>query len=266
MDLWFFWLVYAWGFISLMAIMILLFLFGKFMVLQTRIWLLAKRGYHCVEIIGSDRVRRYYYMRPKDDHFDVNAGFFLYMPDTITKQTAILQSAKKALTSDKDPISQAILEKLDKRQREEYLRLFNEQKEEARKYFESVNNLHYHIDAVTLRWGIPTITYVGDSSEPVNYKEKEVKYSAKTLKDLYLRILLTQKYGIFRTLMIVAVITMIAVAGVLIIYYMFFSGQAKNYNNQITMCITNWNITQRQLVECVNVTGRILAQNSTLQL
>ena len=155
---------------SLILLIFILIFFGNVIWLQFRIWILAKRGYHVVEHIGEDNVRRFYYMRPKDQHFDINDGFMLFMPDSITKQQGILKKFDKRLLFDGHRIPQEVFEKLDLKQKETYLKLYEADKKEAKEYYDAVNNLHYYVDAVTLRYGIPTVTYVGTSSEPVNFK------------------------------------------------------------------------------------------------
>lgn len=255
------------GMLSFVLCILLLTMFGRLIFLQLRIWMIARRGYQQVEIIGEDRVRRYYYMRPKDDHFDVNDGFFLFMPDSITKQTAILMKASKAMAKMKKPaITNEELAKLTEAQRKAYLDRFNAEKAEMQKYFDAINNLHYKVDAVTLRWGIPTITYVGNSSEPVNFNDMRKTYDAKTLKDLYLRILLTQKYGLFKKLMVIATIALCFIAGMLFLYYLLFNGQGHNFNVNMNLCLQSWNQTQYQLTQCINQSARIAAQNSTIIL
>lgn len=255
------------GMISFVLLILLMSMFGRLIFLQLRIWMIARRGYQQVEVIGEDRVRRYYYMRPKDDHFDVNDGFFLFMPDAITKQTAILQKASKVMAKMKQPsITNDALAKLSDAQRKAYLERYELEKLEMQKYFDAINNLHYRVDAVTLRWGIPTITYVGNSSEPVNFSEMGKTYDAKTLKDLYLRILLTQKYGMFKKLMIIATIALCFIGGILFLYYLLFNGQGHDFNVNMNACITSWNTTQYQLVQCINQSARAAAQNSTIIL
>lgn len=254
------------GIVSLILLIFILIFFGNVIWLQFRIWILAKRGYHVVEHIGEDNVRRFYYMRPKDQHFDINDGFMLFMPDSITKQQGILKKFDKRLLFDGHRIPQEVFEKLSQKQKETYLKLYEADKKEAKEYYDSVNNLHYYVDAVTLRYGIPTVTYVGTSSEPVNFKTLHKTYDAKTLKDLYLRILLTQKYGIFKKIMIIAILVMSATAIILFMYYLYMSGLSGNYHTDITTCISNWNATQNSLLRCVNETARIVTQNTTFNI
>lgn len=231
------WLVL--GSLSIILIFFLFVFFGKLMWLQFRVWLLAKRGYHQVEHIGLNKVRTYYYLRPRDNKFDFKDGFYLHIPETVTKTDSILSKVPFGIRKmdDKD---------VDK---EEYERL-------ERK----ITSLVYEMDAVTLRWGIPTITYVGNDPNPVKFGEHEKVYGAQVIRDIYIRLLATQQYKKFMKIIIVGVM---ALVGIMVVLFLLYLALKSNSNN-LAVCLADLNSTKTQLVNCVNESARIMAQNRTL--
>lgn len=239
----------VWLIISTMGFLLLLILlifFGKLLLLQVKIWLLAKRGFHQVEHIGTDRVRRYFYLRPRDNKFDFLKGFYLHIPETTTKVGEVLKGVPKFYKTKN--LDTPIIDK------SEYERLAG-----------VMSSLVYKVDAVTLRWGIPTITYVGNDPNPVLFSERGKVYGAQVIRDVYLRLLATQKYDEFRKWLKYAVFGIAGLTVVLILYYFLFSTTQGNLNT----CLTGFEGAKNELVTCANRTGELLvrlAKNSTITI
>lgn len=239
-------LIIGWLIIGTVSFFVSVFtwiVFGRICWLQMRIWMLAKRGYHLVEHIGLNKVRTYYYLKPNDNKFDFKTGFYLHQPDSITKTDDVLQKTPKEFGS---------FRKFDK---------IDDSKEYA-KLEEKVKKWNYALDAVTLKWGIPIITYVGTDANPVNFTEKDKKYSAQVIRDIYIRLLATQQFGFLKKVIMIGTIALCVIALVLLGFYFIYKGQVSNMGS----CIQAWNATQSQLVSCVNQTSLIAGQNSTVIL
>jgi len=263
MDTIFYWLygLATWCIIASFLVFIGFAFFGRLIWLQMRIWLLAKRGYQQIEIIGKDNVRHYFYLRPMGDKFDINDGFYMFKPDTMTKVPHLLQRMNKNLASKFPDLDEKILKNLKDKEVDMVMERYKAEKEEYMRLVEKVDMLKYKIDVVTLRWGIPTLTYYGDNPEPIDFKEPKKIYDAKVLKGVYLRILLTQRYNEFKKWIMWGVIALCVIAVVLVIYYFLFKSNATT----ISQCMTNLNFTNGQLVQCMNQTARLMA-NATITI
>jgi hypothetical protein len=238
------WLIIASiGTVGLVATWII---YGRLIVLQTKIWTLAKRGFHLVEHIGTNRVRTYFYLRPKDNKFDFKSGFYVHYPETATKTGNLMPKPplppKGPLWKFKKP------EELDK--------LDQMDAEEAAKLEKQINKLVYDSNAVTLRWGIPIITYVGNSPYPVNFEEPDKEYGAQVIKDVYIRLLATEQYGFMRKMIIIGVLVMGVTALALLLLYFAYRTNGSN----MAMCIQNWNSTITSLTTC---TAKLAVKEAT---
>jgi hypothetical protein len=244
----------------------MVFFFGRLSWLQMRIWLLAKRGYIQVENIGEDKVRRYYYLRPKNNKFDLKGGFYLFFSETITKTTGILKRIDHDLLLKNPSYYDNLFDRLPKGEQDNFKRRVEAEKKQYKELHDYVSKLIYSVDAVTLRWGIPTITYYGTDPNPIMFSDRKKVYDAGVLNDMYLRILLTQKYSVFRKWMIFTVLALGIIAIALILLFSLMRGQA----NTIKICQQNLNSTYGQLVNCINSTayktGVVSVQNSTVNI
>jgi hypothetical protein len=229
------------GTIGFFGFVTLLLMFGGLIWLQVRIWMLAKRGYHLVEHIGLNKVRTYYYLKPNDNKFDFKTGFYMHQADATTKTNTILQSTPSEFGTFKN------LDKVSDEQ--EYKRLQ-----------EKVEKWNYSLDAVSLKWGIPIITYVGNDANPVNFTEAGKKYSAQVIKDVYIRLLATQQFNFLKKIILIGVVAMCVIGICLFLLWQLYKGQVQNTG----ACISAWNSTQYQLIQCINVTARVMGQNSTV--
>jgi hypothetical protein len=228
------------GSFSFVLLLAMLVFFGRLMKLQMKIWFLSKRGFHLVEHIGMNRVRSYFYLRPKDNKFEFREGFYLDQKDTTTKASAILPGTPSGWN----------FKKIDS---------VNDDAE-ADKLKDKISKLVYDYNAVTLKWGIPIITYVGNNPHPVNFKEPDKVYGAQVIRDVYIRLLATAQYGAMKKLITFGIIAMFATAIGLVLLYMAYRGNAAGTQN----CVHMWNATQQQLMSCINSTATIFGQNSTV--
>lgn len=266
-------------------------LFGKLMWLQFRVWLLARRGFHLVEHIGTDKVRRYFYLRPRDNKFDFNKGFYLHIPETTTKAGELIKGVPKSFKIsrlDKVKVSGKELSRFDElissiesdlvdlrvgsdkydklkallvKTRVGRDKLLEEVDEgEYKRLEESITKFKYSVDAVTLRWGIPVITYVGNDPNPILFSERDKVYGAPVIRDVYIRLLATQKYGEFNKWIRIGVVALFLVVVVLAVYYFLLSSSASN----LTVCQVSLDAVNNDLLVCVNKTAGVLAQNRTI--
>jgi hypothetical protein len=201
-------------------------MFGKLIKLQMKIWFLAKRGFHLVEHIGTNKVRTYFYLKPNDNKFEFRSGFYLHYPETTTKTSAVIPRTPKGYSFFK--LSDVANDK------------------ESERLKETVSKLVYDTNAVTLRWGIPIITYVGNNPNPINFQEPEKEYGAQVIRDIYVRLLATQNYDFMRKMIMIGLIVIGATAIGLVLLYMGYSGA----NNNMNLCIHNWNTTANNLLTC----------------
>jgi hypothetical protein len=233
------------GFFFSLAIMIF---FGKVIMLQLKIWALSKKGYHMIEHVGEDNIRRYFYMRPKDNHFEFNDGFYLHIPETITKREELLKKVPEALVK-------KIMNNEDLTEAEQ------EENKEIIKLVSIIKNLKYDREAVSLSWGIPIITYYGDNPNPVLFRERTKIYSSGVIRDMYLRLLLTLEHNrILRTLTMVF-IAMVVIGLILIVYYAVLSSATKN----VSQCQNILNYTTQRCIDLIN-RSTYHAANTTINL
>ena len=229
------------GTVSFIMVIVLIAFFGRLMSLQFKIWLLAKKGYHQVEHIGLNKVRTYYYLRPKDNKFDFKSGFYLHIPETVTKVSEVIPKIPKDL----------VMKKLDDP---------GADTAQFKALSDKINSLNYNMDAVSLRWGIPTITYVGNDPNPVLFGEHEKVYGAQVIRDIYIRLLATQQYKKLEKLIVIGVIALAFIGVALVLLYLGYNGNGKHLATALSML----NESQRNYAVCLNTTAKILAQNSTM--
>ena len=224
-----------------MALLILiLIMFGSLIWLQLRIWFLAKRGYHLIEHIGEDKVRRYFYAKPKDRKFEFDTGFYAFIPETTNYIPKIVKSVDKRLIKELPEAMQ----------------------QEIEDCANIIKDLKYDRDATTIRWGIPTITYYGSNPEPFYFQDRKKQYDAKTFRDVYLRILLTRDFNFLRRVITFGVIALFIIAITLIVIGFITSG----YSNALQTCSNNLNITNARLIDFINKTIPIVSKPSNITI
>jgi hypothetical protein len=214
------------GTIGTVLFFVLLIIFGRLIKLQVKIWLLARRGFHLVEHIGMNKVRSYFYLRPKDNKFDFKSGFYIHYPETTTKTSSFLPPTPGGY---------------------KFLK-FSELAETAEgdKLTEIVGKLVYDTNAITLRWGIPIITYVGNSPYPVNFSEPKTEYGAQVIRDVYIRLLATEQYGLMKKIIMIGLLVGAGILIALVLLYFAYKSNASN----LGLCLYNLNSTSQQLLSC----------------
>lgn len=248
------------GVVSTLALTFLLIIFGRVLISQMRVWALSKRGFYMVEHIGEDNLRRYYFMKPKEDHFDIDDGFYMFLRDTITRTGDVLEKVNPDLLKAKNVIEpeEALLLNMRPADKKKYLdRVFAEKKEFER-FHRVAHELTFKREAVTLRYGIPTVTYYGSNPSPVYFKEANKQYDSKILKNLYLRILLTQKWDEISKYMRYAMWGAIGIGVMLLLLWVTLKSQTDN----TSACLAGWNSTKDLLVSELKKCGI----NSTITL
>jgi len=222
------------GSIGTLLFLATLIFFGKLMKLQMKIWFLAKKGFHLIEHVGTNKVRTYFYLKPNDNKFDFKSGFYLHYPEATTKVRGVMPNTPSG-----------------------FKRLDQMSEVEGAKLQETVGKLIYDTSAVSLRWGIPIITYVGNSPYPVNFTEPEKEYGAQVIRDVYIRLLATEQYGFMKKIITIGMIILGVIAVALILIYFGYRSQAGN----TAMCMANWNSTAQSLINCINQTAEHVAAN-----
>lgn len=234
------------GLVSFIFLVIFIALFWKLIWLQIRVWVLSKKGFHLVEHVGEDGVRRYYYMRPYKDHFDFKDGFYMFLPEATTKSSELLKKVDKGLAED-DFYDEEVMQNLTPKQTEEYKKHAKARYEEYVGFLNVFDKVRYDASAITLRFGIPTITYYGSHPDPINFRDRKKQFDAKILKDVYLRILLTQKFKEFQKWIRIAALALAAIAVLMILYAVFLSQSI----GSVDVCLNTLNATQQKLTSCL---------------
>jgi len=220
---WIIWLIIS--SMGTVGLVLILIMFGKLLSLQVRIWFLARRGFHLVEHIGTNKIRTYFYLRPTDNKFEFRSGFYMHYPETTTKTEEILKPAPSGWKFRK-------LDDIDAK--------------EGAELQERISKLVYDTNAVTLRWGIPVITYVGNSPYPVNFAEPQKEYGAQVIRDIYIRLLATEQFGFMKKIITIGVLILGVIALALLLLGWAYSSAATNTG----ACLSNLNATVTNLVTC----------------
>lgn len=220
------------GGFSFIALIVILGLFGKIIKLQLKYWFLAKKGYIKVEHIGEDKVRRTYFLKPNEDKFDIEGGFFAFQKDSLIKDTDFFPSISKEILNKKPETELSGEEK-------EYKRLLN-----------SIGKMRFSHDAVALNWGVPTIIYYGQDVNPIKPSERKKIYDGKIFKAVYMRLLLLKEWKFIRMAFIVIMICLILL-GIFGVVNLSISNKLQKQNAQ---CINMLNETNTKYYDLINRT------------
>lgn len=182
------------GILSFGALVVIFGLFGKIIMLQTKYWFLAKKGYIKVEHIGEDKVRRTYFLKPNEDKFDIEGGFFAFQKDALIRDTDFFPKINKDLLNKKQDNELTAEEK-------EYKGLLN-----------ALGKFKFSHDAIALNWGVPTIIYYGQDVNPIKPSERKKIYDGKIFKAVYMRLLLLKEWKFIRMAFIIIMVCLIGLA------------------------------------------------------
>jgi hypothetical protein len=194
--------------------------FGKLMTHQIKRWILASKGYVEVEHISPTKVRNYFIMKPSDNKFDLSEGFFHYIPECVSKTGDIISKVDEGFFSKAPDIKPEDLEGLSDKEKEAYKKKVLAEWEEAKKLYKSINDLKYDPQLLNRKLGMPIITYYGDNPDPMNPAERDKVYGSGVIRDMFLRLLLTQRFKDFqRVIMIGLIIAGIIAIALVALYY-----------------------------------------------
>jgi hypothetical protein len=255
------------GTISFAALVLVIAVFGRLIFFQFKRWVLKNRGYVEVEHIGETGIRNYFILKPENFKFDIAGGFFHYIPESITKTGEIFQRYKGFDPLKKPMPPPEILERMTDKQKEKFWDEFNAQKTQVEKFGQLLSKLEFKQEAMTTRWGMPVITYYGDRPDPVMFRELKKQYGAGVIKDMFLRLLFTQRYEDFKKIMLFVAIGGAVISIALVGLFLVMQGvagtneQLASTNNGLVVKINECN---NYLAQYLNQTKKVTMQNSTM--
>lgn len=211
--------------------------FGKIIMLQMKIWFLAKKGYVQIDHVGDDRVHRFFYLRPSEGRFDIQNGTYVLQQDAITKVMALIKRPDNKLGKDGENGELA-------------------EDSELSEIIKSFAGRKYNKNAVTLRWGIPTIEYHGDDPMPIVPGERNKLYSAGIINNVILKILTMKNYKLFQKWLMIGAISLAVIALALI----FIGVQMRTNSLNSQSCLALLNASETQLKVCLQPLGNMTSQ------
>lgn len=256
--------LFAIFFFSAIILLILLgltwLIFGKLITLQIKRWFLASKGYIEVEHISDTKVRNYFIMKPAKNKFDIADGFFHYIPECVTRKGDILRKFDKSFLSKVPEVDPSELEGLTEKQQEEYKARMKAEYEEVKNLYKVISDLKYDPQLLNRKFGMPIITYYGDNPDPFNHSDRKKIYGSGVIKDMYLRLLLTQRFKDFQMIIAVLLISWVLVAFSLFGLYQMYKGNVTN----LGICLQQLNVTDVRYHELLNRTIEAKFQSSTI--
>jgi hypothetical protein len=235
-------------------------IFGKLIRLQIKRWLMASKGYVEVEHISATKVRNYFIMRPNNNKFDIEDGFFHYIPECVTRKGDILRKFDKSFLSKMPEIDPSDIEGLNDKEKEEYLLRVTAEWNELKGLYKVISGIKYDPQLLNRKFGMPVITYYGDNPDPINPSDRTKSYGSGVIKDMYLRLLLTQRFKDFQMIIIVLVVSWVVVAIALVGLWQVNKGTA----DSLGKCIDMLNVSETHLFDLMNQTIKQTAQSSTI--
>lgn len=235
-------------------------IFGKLMRLQIKRWFMASKGYVEVEHISDTKVRNYFILRPSKNKFDISDGFYHYIPECVTRKGDILRKFDPSFLTKVPEVEPEELEGLNDKDRELYLKRVKAEWEELKGLYKVVSGLKYDPQLLNRKFGMPVITYYGDNPDPMNYAERTKSYGSGVIKDMYLRLLLTQRFKDFQMMIAIMLISLIVVAIACFGLWRVHLTDSTNYHN----CIILVNETNTKIMTLLNQTMLQNAQSSTI--
>jgi hypothetical protein len=230
------------GIISLVFLVLGLIMFGKLIKHQSKIWLMAKKGYTQIRHIREDMNENYFFLRIRNDHFSFDDGIYMEQKDVKTKVKTILA-----------PLDYNLLKK------KEEASLTAEDKQILR-FLKSIEDSKV-MDITTLSWGIPTITYYGNNPNPVNVKDIKKVYDSKNIAAMIKRIIMTKEWKLVKLVLILCAIALVLWVILGFLDYGLMNKSTTNLGN----CLSQLNTTSIKYQELLN-TSRVynVVQNSTI--
>lgn len=217
------------GVVSLgtLLLIIIMAVYGKIIKLQLKIWIMTKRGYLLVEHV-LPQVRNYYFLRSKDGKFEFRDSFFIDLPGRVTRIKSLVHNVGfRRIKSD----------------------------EELVELRERMSNKVIDDRKINFRWGVPMITFVGDSPFPENfYKKEDDSDNPRPISELYRRLINTTRFNYIKRIITFCIIIIVISLIVAIALYFIYNQS----NNMASHCLMLWNSSQERLLGCMNNTGTVL--------
>ena len=232
--------------------------FGKLIWLQLKRWIMASKGYVEVEHISPTKVRNYFLMKPVENRFDFSDGFYHYLPECITRKGDILNKYDKSFLSKIPEIKPEELVGMSDKEQEEYKRRVLAEWNEMRNLYKVISNMNYDPQLLNRKFGMPIITYYGDNPDPLNPEKRDKAYGSGVIKDMYLRLLLTQRYKDFKLIIGVMLIALVIIA----ISNFGFWQNSKSLIQANKECLAMLNTSNNAMVDLLNQTIQAKAQGS----
>ncbi len=123
-----------------------------------------------------------------------------------------------------------------------------------------ISGLNYDPQLLNRKLGMPVITYYGDNPDPLNPADRSKVYGSGVIKDMYLRLLLTQRYKDFKLLLTLMLVALGIIAIGMIYLSASHSSDARNYGE----CIKMINTTLNNYNDILNQTLTASAQGSVV--
>jgi hypothetical protein len=235
-------------------------IFGKLMRLQIKRWFMASKGYVEVEHISDTKVRNYFIMRPSKNKFDISDGFYHYIPECVTRKGDILRKFDSSFLTKVPEVDDIELEGMNDKEKMEYVARVDAEWKELKGLYKVISGLKYDPQLLNRKFGMPVITYYGDNPDPMNYSDRTKSYGSGVIKDMYLRLLLTQRFKDFQMIVAVMLISMIVVAIAVFGLWRVHLTDATNYHN----CLAMVNETNMKMTNLLNTTIQRSLQSSTI--
>lgn len=240
-------LAFVMGILGILSLVVLVFIglfFGALIRHQSKIWLLAKRGYTQIRHIKEDMTEKYYFLRIKNEHYNFSEGIFMEQKDIRTKGKTILAPLDYDLLSRKED------------------KFLSAEEKQIKGFLQGIKDSKV-MDITTLSWGIPTLTYYASNPNPVNVKDVKKVYDAKNIAAMIKRIIMTKEWKLVKMVMILC---LVAIGLFIILGFLDYGVAAKNTAN-LNNCLYNWNVTAEKYTQLLNTTRIInVVQNSTITI
>jgi hypothetical protein len=109
-------------------------------------------------------------------------------------------------------ISDDEFEGMSDKEREAYKVKRNAEFVQMKNIVQVISGLSYDPELLNRKMGMPVITYYGDNPDPINYADRKKVYGSGVIKDMYLRLLLTQRFKDFKMFMLISTIAFVIIA------------------------------------------------------
>lgn len=252
--------IFILGVISLLALIMMMFFFGKLIKVQFQRWTLARKGYVELEHVSETNLRSYAIVRPKGNKFDINDGFYHYIPEAITRGGDILKKYPKDFLNKLPSMKPEEIELLPDGEQKDFAKRMRAEYEQFKSIADMIHKLNFRTEAVSWKFGMPIITYYGDNPDPILFRDRQKTYGSGVIKDMYLRLLLTQRYKDFKFMLTVFLIAIVIVAIANFGFWQLF----KSFQADLSSCQSMLNVSQMQYIDLVNRTMPHVVQNSTM--